>query len=363
MRVAATLEQCWHKVPGGSARAAIGTIGAVAATRDVEVVGVAAAHPRPAPDDWRPPVPVRHLPLPRPVLYELWHRVRWPPVELATGAVDVVHATAVAVPGARAPVVVSIYDLAFLDDPSASTSRGLRFFLRGTELARRHARLVLCPSEATMADCVRAGFDPGRLRLVPLAADGVPATPAEVDAARRRHRLERPYVLFTGTVEPRKNLARLIEAYRRLDRDDAELVLTGPAGWLEDADRLLDGLEGRARRLGFVPTRELEALYAGAAVFCYPSLREGFGLPVLEAMAQGAPVVTSATTSTAEVVGDAGLTVDPSDVDAIAGAITLLLDDGALARRLGDAARARAATFTWERTARLTIDAYREAVA
>lgn len=363
MRVAITLEQCWHKVPGGSARAAIGTARAIDTLGLADLVGVAATHRNPAPTEWAPPVTVRHLPLPRPALYELWHAVRWPRVELATGRVDVVHATAIAVPGARAPIVVSIYDLAFLDDPSASTPRGLRFFRRGTELAKRHAALVLCPSQATIDDCVRAGFDRARLRYVPLAADIEPVTPGDVDAARRRHGLERPYVLFTGTVEPRKNLPRLVDAFRRLDRDDVELVLAGPAGWLEDASALLRGLDGRARQIGFVPKVELDALYAGAAAFCYPSIREGFGLPVLEAMAQGAAVVTSATTSTAEVAGDAALTVDPLDVDAIARAIERLLDDAPLAARLREAARARASQFSWEHTARLTVEAYHEAAA
>ena len=110
-----------------------------------------------------------------------------------------------------------------------------------------------------------------------------------------------------------------------------------------------------------MPRAELDALYAGAAAVCYPSLREGFGLPVLEAMAQGAPVVTSSTTSTAEVAGDAGLLVDPLDVDAIAGALERLLADPELRARLGASARARAATFTWTRTADGVVAAYRDA--
>jgi glycosyltransferase involved in cell wall biosynthesis len=115
------------------------------------------------------------------------------------------------------------------------------------------------------------------------------------------------------------------------------------------------------RALGFVGHDDLDALFAGASVFCYPSVREGFGLPVLEAMAQGTPVVTSATTSTAEVAGDTGVLVDPVDVDAIASAIRGLLDDPAEARRLGDAGRERAKSFTWERTAECVAEVYREA--
>jgi glycosyltransferase involved in cell wall biosynthesis len=163
-------------------------------------------------------------------------------------------------------------------------------------------------------------------------------------------------VLFVGTMEPRKNVARLVEAFERLGDVDAELVLVGPDGWG-------DLPPANARRLGFVAPEALRGLYAAADVVAYPSIREGFGLPVLEAMAQGAAVVTSATTSTAEVAGDTGLLVDPLDVDDIAGALQRLLGDPDLAADLGARARARAATFTWARTAEGTVAAYRDAVA
>jgi glycosyltransferase involved in cell wall biosynthesis len=169
-------------------------------------------------------------------------------------------------------------------------------------------------------------------------------------------------VLWVGTVEPRKNLPTLLEAFRRLP-DDVTLVLAGPEGWQEDLADHRAGLEERIRTPGFVDAGDLAALYAGADVFCYPSLLEGFGMPVLEAMAQGAPVVTSAGTATAEVAGDAGLLVEPTDPEALAAALGAVLDDEALAARLRSAGLARAATYTWERTARLTVAAYREVVA
>jgi glycosyltransferase involved in cell wall biosynthesis len=356
MRVAVTLEQCWHRVPGGTARATLDTIAAVAAHGGVEQVGVSAWHRHPPPDAWRPSIPVRALPLPRLALYDAWQRLRHPVVERATGPVDLVHATGHVAAAGRAPLVVSVWDLSFLHDPSHFTARGISVFTRFLQLVRDEAAMVICPSEATRADCRGAGIDDARLRVAPLGTTLRPVSAADVDRVRATYALHRPYVLFVGTVEPRKNLPRLLEAFGRLGDVDAELVLVGPEGWSTDLPPT------RARRLGFVPQADLDGLYAGAAVVAYPSLREGFGLPVLDAMGHGAPVVTSATTSTAEVAGDAALLVDPLDVDAIAGAIGQLLADHDQAARLGAAARARAATFTWARTAGDVVAAYQAAL-
>lgn len=364
MRVAVSLEQCWHRVPGGTASSVIGLTRALAARRDVALVGLAARHAQPpARPEWTPTVPVCHLPLPRPALYETWHALRWPPVERATGAVDLIHGTAVAVPPSRlAPLVMSIHDLAFLAGVSGATRHGHRFFRRSLELTRRHARLVVVPSAATAAECRAAGVDPGRIRVVPWGHDAVPATAEDVAAVRDRHRLGAPYVLFCGTVEPRKNLPRVVDAFSRLAADDVELVLVGPEGWNEDLAALLARVPGRVRSLGFVPDADLGPLYAGAAAVVYPSLREGFGLPVLEAMAQGAAVVTSRGTSTEEVAGDATSLVDPTDTTAIAAALDRLLSNRSAAAALGVRARARAAEFTWARSASGYVDAYREAI-
>jgi glycosyltransferase involved in cell wall biosynthesis len=355
MRVAVTLEQCWHRVPGGTARATLDTVEAVAARGDVERTGVSAFHLRPPEPVWRTSIPVRRLPLPRHLLYETWPRLRWPPVELATGPVDLTHCTVHLPIASRAPWVTSAYDLHFLHEPGHFTPRGTRLFNQWLEQARDGAAIVICPSLATRDDCVAAGIEPSRLRVVPLGVDAAPVADGEAARVRARYGLDRPIILFVGTVEPRKNLARLVEAYERLGPTGAELVLVGPDGWT-------DLPPTTARRLGFVPPDDLRALYAAADVVAYPSLREGFGLPVLEAMAQGAAVVTSATTSTAEVAGDAALLVDPLDVDDIAGALGRLLDDPGLAADLGARARARAADFTWARTAEGTVAAYHAAV-
>ena len=360
MRVALTVEQSWAAVPGGTAVATIGLADALTRRGDINVIGVAARHGRPAPDPWKVPVPVRHFWLPARVLFESWHKLRRPVVERATGPVDVVHGTIVAVPPSDAPLVLTIHDLAFLAHPDHFTDRGNRFFRRALDLALRNARLITCPSNATIRACVAAGFELDRLRLVPWGVRTETPSTLERGLVRKRYGLDHPYVLFSGTVEPRKNLLRVLAAYRDLDIPGLDLVIAGPRGWREDIEEPLRALGARARWLGFVPTADLASLYADATVTVYPSLEEGFGFPVLEAMAHGTPVVTSAGTATEEIAGDAALLVDPLDTGAIAQAIERVVQDQELARRLGNAGRARAARYTWGRTAELMTGIYAE---
>src|SRR5688572_13048492 len=173
MRVAVTLEQCWHEVPGGTARATLDTVEAVAARGDVDQVGVSARHRGSAPAAWRPGIPVRSLPLPRTVLYESWQRLRRPAVERATGTVDVVHSTAHVAAASRAPMVATVHDLHFLHEPSHFTRHGVGVFTRFLDLVRDEAAVVVCPSEATRADCEAAGIDRARLRVTPWATHAV----------------------------------------------------------------------------------------------------------------------------------------------------------------------------------------------
>jgi len=356
-RVAFTIEQCWHRIPGGTAVAAIELARALDDYTDAELIGVAAFHRRPAPPPHTAPIPVRHLPMPRLVMYEAWHRMRAGRVERATGPIDVVHATTIAIPPKSAPLVVTMHDLAFLHDPSHFTRRGVSFFRRGLALAKSEADLLLCVSNATRRDCIDAGFDPDRLLTIPLGIDMAPAAPDDVDRVVKTYELNRPYVMWSGTIEPRKNLRRVIQAFRTL-RSDLDLVLVGPRGWNEDVDELVGAARERVRILGFVPRADLAPLYAGAAVFCWPSLLEGFGFPVLEAMTQGTPVVTSKGTSTEEIAAGAGVLVDPRDPEEIAAGLQSVLEDAALAAKLREAGLKRAAEYTWARTARLTADAY-----
>lgn len=354
-----TLEQCWHEVPGGTAVAGIELARALREQPGVEVVGVAARHPKPPPDPWKPPIEVKHMKMRRLTMYELWHRFRRAEVQEATGPVDVIHATTIAIPPRTAPLVVTIHDLAFLTEPKNFTRRGVSFFRRGLAITWREADLILVPSTTTMQACLDNGFEEERLRLVPMGVRVETAAESLVAETKARYGLERPYILWTGTMEPRKNLPRLLHAFGKL-APEMDLVLVGPKGWKENIDRLLAGQRPDIKILGFMDSKDLSALYAGADVFCFPSLEEGFGLPVLEAMAQGTPVVTSLGTSTEELGRGAAVLVNPRSADSIMEGLKRVLEDSALRVQLSDAGRRRANDYSWARTAEKTAAAYRE---
>src|SRR5450432_192034 len=361
LRVAVTLEQCWHEVPGGTASSALETVRALQRRNDVEVLGVAARHATLPPAPWTPPVRMHQLPLPRIALYESWHALRWPPVQRATGPVDVIHATTFAIPPKSAPLVVTVHDLAFVHEPMHFTKHGRRFFRRGLALARAQADAVLVPSQSTFDDCIIAGFKPDVLHLVPHGVSVPAVDAADVAAFVTAHGLPERYLLWCGTLEPRKNLPTLLTAFAAVRRHhpDLNLVLVGPTGWGEVSvpRELAEGV----RLLGFLPADQLHAAYAGARVFCYPSLREGFGLPVLEAMAHGVPVVTSAGTAMAEFVSNGGILVDPLDADALAAGIEAALGD--LHDELAAAAIKQSTRYSWDTAAQLCVDAYRSVIA
>jgi glycosyltransferase involved in cell wall biosynthesis len=298
---------------------------------------------------------------PRPALYETWLRRGRPAVERVTGPVDVAHATGLVPCPSAAPLVVTVHDLAFLHEPDRFTRQGRRVMARSLERIRERARLVITSSAASRRDLVAAGIADARVRVVPLGVDATPAGPADVERVRRRHGLPERFVLFVGTLEPRKNLRRLVAAVAAVaDLGGADggtrlpLIVAGPPGWGDGAP----AARADVRFLGFVPAADLPGLYAAASVFAYPSELEGFGLPVAEAMAQGTPVVTSAGRSTEEVAGGAAVLVDPLDVDSIAAGLREALDRRA---ELGPAGRRRAAELSWERAADRTLAVYREA--
>jgi len=291
--------------------------------------------------------------------------------ELRRRPVDLLHVQYTAPPLAPCPVVVTVHDISFEHLPQTFKRRSwmqLRLTVRRTV---RRAAHVIVPSEYTRLDLLKSyGLDPSRVSVVPLAAAGRfrPVEDAsELERVRRRYGIGGEYVLAVGSIQPRKNLARLLRAYAGLRRERGrsnlpQLVIAGKPAWLYgETLRAVEaeGLRDSTVLTGYVSEDDLPALYTGALCFVYPSYFEGFGLPPLEAMSCGAPVVTGNLTSLPEVVGDAALTVDPLDPDAIAAAVARLIDDPALREDLRRRGLSRSRQFDWRGTARMTLQIYR----
>jgi alpha-1,3-rhamnosyl/mannosyltransferase len=293
------------------------------------------------------------------------------PREAARAGVDLVHHPRYAVtpePGLRAPVVVTMHDVLVLSAPELfSAPIRANFRALAGPLARR-AAIVLTGSQASARDIAEHLRVPAeRIRVTPYGVEPR-FRPAPADAAlRARLGIDRPYVACVGTLEPRKNLVTALRAFARASErlgDEVALVVVGGRGWRNEAfEEELRRVRGTVVLTGFLSDEELVGVMAGARCFLYPSLHEGYGFPPLEAMACGTPVVTSATSSLPEVVGDAGLLVDPRDVDAVAAAVERILGDDALHAALREAGLQRAASYTWERCAAETVAAYRLAIA
>lgn len=292
--------------------------------------------------------------------------------EWLLGPVDVVHSTTFCVPRFRLRpkrLVVTIYDLSFITHPKLHLPANVAHCLAGTRLAIEHADAIIVISEHTRRDLVERLAAPAeRITVTPLAPDPGLARvtdPRRLAAVRKRYGLPGHFVLFLGALEPRKNLPRLLEAYAALPaglRRDVKVVVAGMSGWLNDSIRARVaelGLDKSVHFAGYVAADDLGALYSLATVLAYPSLYEGFGLPVLEAMACGTPVLTSNVSSLPEVAGDAAVLVDPADAGSIAAGLRRLLDNPSLRGELAARGIAQAARFSWDRCARQTLDVYR----
>jgi len=281
------------------------------------------------------------------------------PILKVTRDVDVVHATNFVLPAlpSSTPGVVTVHDLSFLRDDVFPGGERLRKLVPWS--VGRAARVVT--PTAAVADEVAAAYSLDRERVI-VTHEGVAnhffgATPLAAGALGRMG-IPGPFVLAAGTLEPRKNLHRLVEAWRRIDlgRRGWSLVVAGPKGW----DAELPETPG-VFLLGRVDDRTLPGLMAAAELFCYPSLYEGFGLPPLEAMAAGTACVVGRYAAALELLGDAAVLIEPTDVNELAANLERLGNDEAARKRLSVKGRARATDFTWERTARATLVAYEEA--
>ncbi len=283
---------------------------------------------------------------------------------------DVVHCTEhLLVPLAHIPTVLTVHDVVYVTHPEWHKAWNHRFLSLAMPIFARRARAIIAVSEYTAGEAVALlHADPARVHVV---YEGVDARfrpvrdPEALARVRARYRLQEPFILFVGAIEPRKNLPLLLRAFAALCREPGlqhQLVIAGGKGWLYDevfatAEGL--GLGERLRFTGYFPDEDLPALYSAAEFLAHPEQYAGFGLPPLEAMACGTPVVAADATSLPEVVGGAGLLVPPHDERAWVEALRRLAGDGALRQRLSAAGLAQAARFTWQETARRTAEVYR----
>jgi glycosyltransferase involved in cell wall biosynthesis len=321
-----------------------------------------------SPERWVRDFWVEELPASIRSLYPRWNLLGRPPLPASLRSREVLHATS---PAAIPPktkhqrLIVTVHDLAFEHFPAAFDLTWRTMFRLGLRAAVRRADAIITPSRNTAEDLLsRTKVDPSRVRVIPLAAS-LATSSSDPEPVLEGLGISRPYILFVGTLEPRKNLVRLVRAYRRLAATGAPhaLVLAGALGYR--AQELLReiALEGPGSiiRTGPLEAVELDAVLRAAAVFAYPSLYEGFGLPPLEAMARGVPTVCSNASSLPEVTGDAALTVDPRSVSEIARELQRVVTDSSLAGELSRMGRARADRFSWEETARRTLQVYEKA--
>jgi glycosyltransferase involved in cell wall biosynthesis len=309
------------------------------------------------------------LPTENPAIRIVWEQVL-APFELARVQPDLLHGMAFAVPLLwRGPSVITIFDLSFLRYPQR-LSIGRRYYLRAmTRVSAHRARRVIAISECSRSEiCSLLDISPEKVdvALPGVTQDFRPLPAKQVSNFRSEHRLPERFILYVGTIEPRKNLDTLIKAYAQLpERKAVKLVLAGGKGWQsERLNALIEelGLAQDVITTGYVSNNELPLWYNASEVFVYPSVYEGFGMPVLESMASGRPIIVSDSSSLPEVVGSSGILVPPTDTAAWSDALSTLLADPTLRSELADRGKERARRFTWENTARATVETYHKAL-
>jgi len=319
---------------------------------------------------WVGTMPARFTrwPTDQPVLRIVWEQVFLPAV-CVRERLSLLHGLAFVSPLlCSCQTVITVHDLSFALFPEFFRGPNGTYLRLFTRMACRRAAKVIAVSENTRADVMRLyGVPSERVAAIPHGVSPTfhPRPAAQVAEFRRARSLPDHFILFVGTLEPRKNLVRLIEAYSNLKCQipNTQLVLIGGKGWYYSqifaAIERMD-LKDRVTFVGYVPNEDLPLWYNAADVFAFPSTYEGFGLPVLEAMACGTPTVTSTASSLPEVAGDAAVTVPPDDVEALSAALHRALTDAVLRQELSSKGPARAATFTWEETARRTVAVYHQ---
>jgi glycosyltransferase involved in cell wall biosynthesis len=326
--------------------------------------------------DWRaevehlrslvPDLRFRALPITDDWLHRLWQRLRLPiPTEVITGPLDIFYSPDFVLPPTlhSTRTLLTVHDLSFLHFPDAFVPSLREYLARVVPRSVARADRVLADSESTCDDLIaHFGAPPEKVQVLYSGVDArfhPEKEPGEQKRLRNKYGVASPYILSVGTLQPRKNYVRLIRAFASLQLADLQLLIAGGRGWLyEDIFAEAEKHGDRVHVLGFVDDADLPALYRGAALFAFPSLYEGFGIPPLEAMACGVPVVCSNASSLPEVAGDAALMIDPLDTDGLAKAMVRALEDADLRQEMTDKGLTQAARFTWEAAARQLLDVF-----
>jgi glycosyltransferase involved in cell wall biosynthesis len=308
-------------------------------------------------------IPERH-----PAQRLIWEQTGFPRL-VARARLDLLHSLHYTRP-MRLPCasVVTFHDMTFFLFPRLHTLSKRLYFPQAIRLSARKADALIADSESTRQDTIRLlGIPPTRIHTVPLGVSPAfhPVHEAgSLEAVRLRYSLPEHFILYVGLVEPRKNLPMLLRAYQRLQGSGAPaLVIVGRSGWgVEQVFKLVEALaiQEKVHFSGYIPAEDLPIVYNLADVFVYPSLYEGFGLPPLEAMACGTPVITTAVSSLPEHVGDAGILIPPQDEEALFQALVKVLQDPDLRGELSRKGPERAAQYSWNRTAQETLNVYRQ---
>ncbi len=314
----------------------------------------------------------RQAPVSQAWLYRLWHRLRIPvPIQVTTGKLDLFHSPDFVLPAVLGPIpkLLTVHDLSFIRYPEAFTPALVRYLNQAVPRSIERASCILADSKATKKDLIDYWQVPAE--KVSVLYSGVsnsfkPITDKrKLKETRIKYSLgDEPYILGVGTLQPRKNYSLLVRAFKKIAQQyPHNLFIAGGKGWLyeemmTEVDQL--GLNHRVRFLGFVADDDLPGLYSQAALFVFPSLYEGFGLPLLEAMACGVPVITSNASSLPEVVGDAAVTLPPENMEAWSETILALMADSSRRTALVVAGFLQARRFTWNRAAKQLMSVYEE---
>jgi glycosyltransferase involved in cell wall biosynthesis len=307
-------------------------------------------------------------PTERPLVRILWEQLALP-IEVGRHKLDLLHGTAFITPiWSRCPAVVTVYDLSFIHFPERYTAARRRYLTGQARRSCLSARRILTISESGRQDVHRIfGVPLERIDIVRpgVAGSFYPRPAAEIQAFRDRQELSGPFVLHVGTLQPRKNILVLVEAFARLADTKVQLVLAGGKGWLYDEifARVAElGLQSRVRFPGYVPDADLPLWYNAAALLVFPSVYEGFGMPVVQAMASGTPVIAADTSSIPEAAGRAARLFEPQDVKALAGHMAAVLDDAEVANTMRGEGLSQARKFSWQRAGRELVASYQRAL-